>query len=559
MKKSSSLFIVLLISCITIFFSLNSCSKKDEVTKDGPKSLNADKSQYSSYEIVTISDSSSLFSIESFPAKINNIEITVSAIENKASFVLPNLINGNYNLSFTINDKDYIVPITVSSLSNVLSADFYFNEIKTNINQNISDLNSQINILEQTSTNPNEYEKLKNDVLKYTNLLNNYTSSYNSLSTGEKQEFAKSIAANQASVKEYDNLTSALHTSTTILRTQTIQNYEADVEVSKGAFVSSVIFTVAHIPAMVTTAKLMASPNPWISVGAVVATGLIFTSYCINLDETITASHKLTNKSIKPFEFITQTSQTVYNTGVETLSDIQAKYRSLINSDINNSSNGNTISAIVGKYNYFKDKYNGFINALPAIFRPSYVMTSLKNTYSNTTRSIYNQYISITNVSNPNITVQKIDQPDGSIKIKATTTATSDQTFTYDVNYTNSNFTSGLKQTVNAKILIAIDSIEIYKASAIGAYTVYGPPAVGNGPNSRLYCELKTGGVAVYTIYDDPSWPNGYSWNIGWVVRKVNNQYYILTGWTNPGYLQAEAQPLTYPVTNFVYRHRYVK
>lgn len=205
------------------------------------------------------------------------------------------------------------------------------------------------------------------------------------------------------------------------------------------------------------------------------------------------------------------------------------------------------------------EKYNSFRNNLPEIFKPSFVMTSLKNTFNNTTRSIYNQYVSITNNSNPNVTLQQLNQADGSIKIKATTTASTDQSFTYDVNYTNSNFTSGLKKTVSAKVTAVVDSLLIYKASAIGVYKVYGPPALGNGPNTELQCELKDGGIAVYTINNDPSWPNGYSWNIGWSLTKVNNKYYILTGWTNPGYLQAEAQPLKYPVSSFIYRHSYVK
>ena len=561
MKKSSSLVIYCtLILCTIIFFSLNSCSKDEEVTSAEPTSLSAEKNQYAPYEIVTIAASENLFTVQSFTAKINNIEIIIGSNENIASFVLPNLTDGNYNLSFTLNEKNYIVPITVSSLSNILSADQYFNEVLSGINQNINDLNSQITQLEQNSTNPSEYANLQNDVVKYTTLLNDYTNSYNNLSAIEKQEFAKTMAANKASIDEYNNLTSALHSSTASLRNaQSVQDYETGVEVSKGAYLSSIVFTVAHIPAMITTAKLMASPIPWVSAGATLATGLIFTSYCINLDETITASVNLTNKSLKPFEFIAQTSQTVYNSGVETVSDIEAKYRSLINSDSNNSGNGGTINTIVEKYNYFKDKYNGFINELPSIFRPSYIMTSLKNTFNSTTRSIYNQYVNITDVSNPNVILQQLNQPDGSVKIKATTTANTDQTFTYKVNYTNSNFTNSLNKTVNAKVLAVVDSIPIYTASAIGVYNVNGPPNVGNGPNSELDCELKAGGVATYTIYNDPSWPDGTSWNTSWYVTKVNNQYYILTGWTNPGYLQSEAQPLTYPVTSFIYRHSYVK
>jgi len=131
------------------------------------------------------------------------------------------------------------------------------------------------------------------------------------------------------------------------------------------------------------------------------------------------------------------------------------------------------------------------------------------------------------------------------------TNETTSQTTNFDVYYKSKKI-----QTQSAQVM---DSLEIYRVSALGSYTVNAPPNVGNGPNSKLYCELKEGGIATYTIYDDPSWPNGYSWNIGWVVRKGNDNYYILTGWTNPGYQAAAAQPLKYPVTSFVYSNTYTK
>lgn len=454
MKKSSSLIIYSIFTLVTIFlFSLNSCSKKDEGTKTEPIILSAEKSQYAPYEIVTISASENIFTIKSFTAKINNIEVIISANDSIASFVLPNLINGNYDLNFTLNEKKYSVPITVSSLSNILSADQYFNDIQSDITQNINDLNSQITLLEQNSANPSEYANLKNDVIKFTNLLNDFTVSYNNLSASEKLEFAKTMAANKASIDEYNNLTSALQTSTATLRTtQSVQDYETGVETSMAAFTVSVIYTVGHIPFILSGTKLAAATfNP----GVILACGIVTGSFLINVSRTASLGAALVGKSLKPFEFIAQTSQTVYNSGVETVSDIQAKYRSLLNSDTNNSENGSTINTIVEKYNYFKDKYNSFINELPDIFRPSYIMTSLKNTYNSTTRSIYNQYVSITNVSNPNVTLQQLNQPDGSIKIKVTNTASTDQTFTYNLNYTNSNFTNGLTKTVNAKVIRA--------------------------------------------------------------------------------------------------------
>lgn len=502
-KLASIYKIVMLIS---MFALLNSCSKNEEVLNTETLTLNTDKSQYASYEIVTISANDNLFIEQSFTAKINGIDIIVGSNENIASFVLPDLTDGNYNLSFTINQKNYIVPIKVIALSNIFSADQYFNEVQTSINQNITDLNSQITQLEQNSTNPNEYLNLHNDVIKFTNLLNYYSAAYANLSTEEKQEFAKAMAANKAAIDEYNNLTAAFQASTVALKSvQSVQDYETIVEFTKVAYLKSITWTVAHIPLMIGSAKLMAMPTPWVKLGGGVATGILFTSYCINLDKTITLTEKLAKKSIKPFEFILQSSQAVYDSGVETDLGTQAKYRPIIDSDSNgmgnktNVGNGSTITTIAQKYNYFKNKYNGFINELPAIFRPSYIMPALNNTYNTTTtRSIFNLYVSITNVSNPKVTLQQLNQADGSIKIKATTSENTDQTFTYDVNYTNSNFTSGLKKTVSATVNV-LDLGQNYQGGLIGYFFQQGEPGyIAGGQHGIIVSANNLAGIQWY-------------------------------------------------------------
>ena len=453
MKKSSYLVIYCtLLLCTILSFSLNSCSKEDEPTKTEPLSLSTEKSQYAPYEIVTISSSEDLFTEKSFTAVINNIEITIGGEGYIAAFMLPDLNNGKYDLSFTLNQKNYIVPITIASLSNIQSADQYFNEIKSNLNQSITDLNTQITQLSQNSEDPNEFIKLQNDVTKYTNLLSEYTTSYNNLSELDKIEFAKSIAANKALIDASNNLTSALQSSTLSLRGgQTVDDYEAAVEASTSAFTSSAIELAEQIPLIVAGAIIAKTPtHPIINIGAVLGTGYLVANFILDANKTITAAITLTNTSIKPLDVISQSSQVVYYSGAETVSDIQAKYRSLINTDGND---GSIINTIVEKYNYFMNKYNGLVNDLPSFIRPSYVMTSLKNSFKQTTRSIYNEYVSITNISNSNVILEQLNQEDGSIKIKATNSASTDQTFTYDVNYTNSKFTSGLTKTVNGKVV----------------------------------------------------------------------------------------------------------
>lgn len=457
--KKLSLFLLAVIS--TAFF--NSCSKEDEGAK--PISFTTEKTQYAPYEFATITSSVNLFTSKSFVAKINDVEVMVGTDENSASFVLPNLPNGNYDLIFSVNENTYSVPINIKALSNILSADQYFNEIQSGLYQNINDLNSQITQLEQNSSDPNEYENLKNDILKYTTQLNDYTTSYHNLSDIEKQEFAKTIAANKALGDDYNQLILTLNSSTSSLRTaQSVQDYESKVELASLTFYSCVNEIAQQIPCIVAGAIIAKTPiHPFINAGAILATGILVARFMVNVDKTIKAAITLTDKSIKPFEFITQTDDIQYDSGVETDTDNSIRYRSIINSDSNGqvnkvsanntAGNGSTITTIAQKYNLFKEKYNNLINELPSFFRPSYIMKSLKNTYKSTSRSVHNKYINISNSSNPQVKLEQLNQPDGSIKIKATTTASTNQTFTYDVFYGNSNLASGLKKTVSATVL----------------------------------------------------------------------------------------------------------
>jgi hypothetical protein len=438
--------IILIIAFILGITIIDSC-KKDEATKIEPISLSTEKSQYAPYEIVIIKPGENIFSAIAQSGKIKGVDVELTIYENTAAFVLPDFENGTYNLTFSLGDKYYEVPVNVTALQNISTADTYFSEMQTNMNDNISDLNDHIAALQTREGNTADVQALQNDLVFFQNQLNSYTSRYNSLSSEEKKVFAKTIAANKTTLDEYNSLTANFNQSASTL---TVRDYETEVEISMGKFVASVIYTAGHIPFILAGGKVAAASagNP----GVILALGVVVTSFMVNVVSTATMAQNLTIKSLKPYEFINESGQKVFQKGVETVESAQAKYRSLVNSDGGNS----TISTIVETYNSLKDKYNNFRNSLPSILRPSYVIASLKNTFTSTTRSVHNKYINITNVNNPNVTLQKIVQSDGSLTLKATTDATTDQTFTYDVEYTNSNFASNLKKTVNAKVLAIV-------------------------------------------------------------------------------------------------------
>ena len=184
---------------IILIFTISSCSK-DENNSPEPiveVTISPEKTQYQPLEIVSLKSSADLFAGESIQGKINGIDIILQSNENIASFVLPNLPNGNYTCTFNVSQKNYSIPIVVVANANINTPEFYFNEIKTIITDNIDSLTTQIDDLPVNTFTQTEMDALNADIIKYTNLQNNFSTSYNNLSAEEKLVFAKCISANK--------------------------------------------------------------------------------------------------------------------------------------------------------------------------------------------------------------------------------------------------------------------------------------------------------------------------------------------------------------------------
>ncbi|MEQ1735557.1 MAG: hypothetical protein ABL886_03940 [Rhodoglobus sp.] len=107
--------------------------------------------------------------------------------------------------------------------------------------------------------------------------------------------------------------------------------------------------------------------------------------------------------------------------------------------------------------------------------------------------------------------------------------------------------------TVRAQATLTGDQSERYKQSALGRYLV--TPA--DPPGSQTYCELRADGTAEYSVYSNPSWPNGKTFGASWRIVRMNQQYfYWESGYWHPGFGNVEPTlPLTYPVTSFQFHN----
>lgn len=98
----------------------------------------------------------------------------------------------------------------------------------------------------------------------------------------------------------------------------------------------------------------------------------------------------------------------------------------------------------------------------------------------------------------------------------------------------------------------SLDSIEIYKAVIAGAKFLKSP---ANPAGSTTYCHPQADGSGYYTVFNNPSWQDGTKFGMSWNVTFTNGRYYYWeSGFWHPGFPNIEiGQPLTYPVSSFIY------
>jgi len=252
-----------------------------------------------------------------------------------------------------------------------------------------------------------------------------------------------------------------------------------------------------------------------------------------------------------------------FKANVALVNNISCLYRSIYKGDKTAAPNGNiklVVDAIINLYNSTLD----VLPKLPARFRPNVSITSLDDipNFFTKRRSVFNNYLKIDPAtSDPSVQVVQIPNGDGSTSLKFINTSGVDKDVTYNVKYVNPDYGQPIEKAMIARVIALVDSIPIYRESAVGNYVINN--WVGNGPNSVLKLKLSLNGEAEYTVFNDPSWPSGTSWPANWDIIKLNGKYYYWeSGYWHFAYPNIEVlHPLKYPVTSFKYHEdtEYVK
>lgn len=454
MKAFFKISIPFLLAGLASFF-LGSCTKEAESPKVLPPTaatLSTPKATYAPFEVVTIKTPKNALGASPFDAQLNGQKVRVYPTDTVAVFVMPDVANGPYTLTLTANSVAYSLNITALALITVLSPEVYFTALETQMNRNLAAITAQADAVLQSGGPAAEGQALKQNAQQYAALFGTYKTAYQNLSPSDKLNFARAMAANKADDDAYEGLAAAAAGQANALRgTQAVTNYEAGVDASMKAFKALVIFTVAHIPFIVAEAQVLAAaPNPFM---AVVLGGTI-ASFLVHATLARSTAGTLLNKSLKPFQGL-GIDQTSYGSGTDVPVNVSVDYESLTPADETTGTRGSILDAGLAKYKSFREAFNNLASQLPAPLQPTAIVSVLKAQASTLSRAVHNSYVRISNLSNPAVTLTPLNQADGSLKVRATTTAATTQNFSYDLAYVNTGFSPGLTKRVAAQVVIS--------------------------------------------------------------------------------------------------------
>jgi hypothetical protein len=443
--------VLLLFIPVTVICTIISSCKKDKPDETAPGSstpasatLTADSVSVNQLQIVTLTSQNISFSQSSYTGTIGGQSLTLMVYQNTLVFQVPEIAAGNYTLQTSVEGQSYTINLNVLALQAISNPDEYIQNAVTAFEYSPANLT---NIASNTSTMYGASDDAANITI-----LNSYASalqdSLASASPEKKEAFAKFIAANPALFTPREDLIQLFDSLT--FRSSTVPEFSLSTFRSG---LKAKLKPLILAGAAAYCANVLATTIPFgffVAFGANCAVAyylwefgkyLIVSSQAalIQFDQTVIEDVQRDMMSVD-FEF---------KKNVQYTFSISSKYRNLNQQDIGSSSS--VISDIVSMFDTFENKWNSIIGFLPVKLIGS--AFHIKNVSLQTkTWNVQPTYLTIQNISNPNVTAEIINT--GS-HLKATfhTSETTEQLFNFDIAYQNPNVNTS-NTSHSAKIII---------------------------------------------------------------------------------------------------------
>ncbi|PKB15011.1 hypothetical protein [Flavobacterium sp. 5] len=504
MKKSTSFIIFFTFLLYTIFFSLYSCSKNedDQQSPINNSDVVPEKTNVQTYEVIYLK--TDLILADKYSAKFGKVSVELfKTSDTTLAFIVPEVESGEQLLDFELSKIKFNVTKTLE-----VDADQLVTSIFKNFDTQVSAMNS---------TTPEEIASIESLNLFKQEVLG----LFNSLTAKDKRQNVLFYQANKDLFKSFmDNPTTKLNASNTLkLASQStcpLTDYKSYYtciaeSVSWDAYLLDIDLGKAS--------EIMGMENSFLS-----AIQLLITGARPKIQLLRGNLGFLLNKKWILSDEIFKNIQTVFTDDVDTDLNLNGKFR--------------TISPD------YKD--NILLNKEPIFFFDRIKSTHMTwqlfpflgsfPDYVNDEEAIGLSYwdVEISDISNPNVKyIGRGGEISPYIKFKSLS-GNEEETFSYKITVRKQGFIEE-KTVNNAKLMIATDSLAIYKAAVVGNWTMTWHDSSSqsqdqidkftfNSDGDGIYYWMKSAGSASGQSID----PGSPVYRITWSVRRVSTGVWYL-------------------------------
>lgn len=421
-------------------------------------SITMNKTSYMPFEVAEITCNGITLNDTSYNVVVSGTVSVAKKYNSKLYVVMPNIISGNYVLALNVSSKSYTSSFNLQVASVIPDPQVYFQGVITgmqNINQNNQTILNSLSSVTEIYSNPS-YQQGINSVNNYLSAL---TTSFNALSSTDKAMLVQLLDANKHWTDEFQTAVDNLdYTVPTYMKsslffdkleeifTARIQQYGIPA-VTSGAVVSSIVtYGAVGLVFGASIAPAVAA----VYVGVKVAQ-FGMASYEASLNADLTNNYAAVATDCQgSFKMASVNASSLITNNIEKQLNLPSEYRSLYSAD--GTSSVTSISKYSADLNMMYDNHLKIMSYAPSLNIAPPKKLSQINSPKTYNLNVHSDYITINNISDPNVNLVSTNKVNGALYLKFNTNKTTNQPFSFNINY--SSPTGQFVKTVNAELVM---------------------------------------------------------------------------------------------------------
>lgn len=468
-----------------------------------PATLTLEKSIYKQLEVAVINAENLTLNSATYTGTVESAQVLLVQTQNKLAFMVPELPAGNYTLLTNIEGKDCSLIITIELLPAVTDAQAVINTVLLPAIMNDTQIDSVGAIVQQLNGDANWIQN--KSILK--NYYDDFNAKYNALPAGDKIQLAKILKANEGMFAMLPSLRGYMDTINLSYKTQTDYDYETGLALAGISIVTSQL----QVLSLVTVTALAINscvfiPNPITCC----LTAAALACLAAKLYHHNGVVKVFLDKVFAPFlgilNDVQERSIIAFNKDQLYALNLSLGIRTLYNQDM--SSANTEVQSMVTALNKSTSALNAGEALLPNQLNDQPAHISNKTVYQSKDFAYSGTNFSVTNISNPLVTLTSQDVVGEELRVKFTTNSNIDQSFTYDLNYNKGQY--NISQNIASNLIVSNPCPSSTVTDIDG--NIYNTVAIGNQcwMKENLKTTRYSDGSSITEVEDITTWEDIY-------------------------------------------------